>query len=120
MQTDPVTGDCFTYNLELGRQSTYRIFKVFTSTGDIEILATIKGVSLADAIDFGPNAKNRWIVVDRHHGKGLVGVSESDPSFAFHPVNGWDQSSATERGTIVTDVTLDISPYENLDVLKRF
>ncbi|KAI4196281.1 MAG: hypothetical protein LQ350_006652 [Teloschistes chrysophthalmus] len=153
MRTDPVTGDYFNYNLEFGRQATYRFFKVSASTGKTEILATVRGFRAAylhsfvitekylvfciysayyakggvkilwtknvvDAIDYDPNEKNKWLVIDRHHGKGLVAVFESDPFFAFHCVNAWDEPSTTEEGK--TDITLDISTYENLDILKRF
>ncbi|KAL8805119.1 MAG: hypothetical protein Q9223_005349 [Gallowayella weberi] len=151
MKTDPVTGDYFNYNLELGPQATYRIFKVSASTGKTEILATLRGMRAAylhsfvlteryvilciysayytnggvkilwtknvvDAIDFDPNEKNKWLVIDRRHGKGLVGIFESDPFFAFHCVNAWDEAGKDDT----TNVTLDISSYENLDILKRF
>lgn len=39
-QTDPITGDVFNYNLEMGRKSTYRVFHTSASTGRTEILAT--------------------------------------------------------------------------------
>jgi torulene dioxygenase len=39
-QTDPLTGDVFNYNLELGLHATYRVFRTSTSTGETEILAT--------------------------------------------------------------------------------
>ena len=39
-QTDPLTGDVFNYNLELGLHATYRIFRTSASTGETEILAT--------------------------------------------------------------------------------
>jgi torulene dioxygenase len=42
-QFDPETGDVFNYNLELGMSATYRVFKTSAATGEIEILATIKG-----------------------------------------------------------------------------
>ena len=38
---DPVTGDVFNYNLELGRTSTYRVFRVSAATGKTDVLATI-------------------------------------------------------------------------------
>lgn len=40
-KSDPVTGDIFNYNLDIGRQHVYRIFKVSASTGQTEILATL-------------------------------------------------------------------------------
>jgi torulene dioxygenase len=40
-KSDPVTGDIFNYNLALGRQQTYKIFRVSADTGRTDILATI-------------------------------------------------------------------------------
>lgn len=42
-QTDPVTGDVYNYNLNFGRNATYRVFCTSASTGKTEILATISG-----------------------------------------------------------------------------
>lgn len=154
-RTDPITGDWYNYNLEVGRQATYRVFSVSASTGKTTILATLTGGpikaaylhsillteryvilcifdayyakggmqvlwtrNMLDAIDFDPNKKNLWLVVDRQHGQGLVGMFESDPFFAFHPVNAWEQASETEPGKV--DIVTDIPTYPNLDILKRF
>ena len=40
-KSDPVTGDVYNYNLDLGRIGSYRIFTVSASTGKTSILATI-------------------------------------------------------------------------------
>lgn len=40
-KSDPVTGDVFNYNLALGREQTYRIFRVSAATGKTDILAII-------------------------------------------------------------------------------
>ncbi|KAF8451118.1 carotenoid oxygenase [Boletus edulis BED1] len=40
-KSDPITGDIFNYNLALGRQQTYKIFRVSAATGKTDILATI-------------------------------------------------------------------------------
>jgi len=40
-KSDPVTGDVFNYNLTLGSNPTYKVFRVSTATGETEILATI-------------------------------------------------------------------------------
>ncbi|KAI1455594.1 carotenoid oxygenase [Annulohypoxylon moriforme] len=48
-QRDPVTGDFFNYNLELGYPPTYRIFRTSTSTGKTDILATISGKDVKPA-----------------------------------------------------------------------
>jgi torulene dioxygenase len=42
-KTDPTTGDLFNYNLEMGRNSTYRVFCTSASTGETQILATFPG-----------------------------------------------------------------------------
>lgn len=42
-KTDPDTGDLFNYNLEMGRQSTYRVFCISASTGETRILAAFPG-----------------------------------------------------------------------------
>ena len=69
-------------------------------------------------MEFFLDKTNKWLVVDRRHGKGLVGVYESDSFFAFHPINAWEQSSKTESRK--TDIIVEISCYKNLDILKRF
>lgn len=154
-RTDPITGDWYNYNLEIGRQAVYRVFCVSAKTGKATILATLSGGdirpaylhsimltesyviicifdayyakgglqvlwtrNMLDAMNFDPSRKNIWLVIDRLHGKGLVGIFESDPFFAFHPVNAWEQPSSITPGTV--DIIADIPVYENLDILKRF
>lgn len=41
-QRDPVTGDFYNFNLDLGATPTYRVFCVSQATGKTEILATIR------------------------------------------------------------------------------
>jgi torulene dioxygenase len=41
MQRDPITGDMFNQNLEMGRIATYRIFRTNAVTGTTDILASI-------------------------------------------------------------------------------
>jgi torulene dioxygenase len=154
-RTDPVTGDWYNYNMDVGRQTTYRVFCVSAKTGETEILAKLSGPDIKaaylhsimltenyvilclfdayfamngakmlwtrnelDAMYFDPNKKNVWLVVDRRHGQGLVGMYESDPFFCFHPVNAWEQPSQTEPNKV--DIVADLPTYENLDILNRF
>ena len=91
------------------------IYDAYYAKGGAKILWTR---NLLDAMEFDPNKKNLWLVVDRWHGQGLVGTYESDPFFAFHPVNAWEQASETESGKV--DIVADIPTYPNLDILKRF
>ena len=153
-RTDPVTGDWYNYNLEVGRQATYRVFSVSAKTGETTIRATLTGGpiraaylhsllltenhvilcifnayfslggakvlwtrNLIDAMQFDPKKKNLWLVVDRRHNKGLVAMYESDPFFAFYPVNAWEEASTTPS---TVDIIADIPTYPNLDILKRF
>ncbi len=40
-QRDPLTGDIFNYNLDMGRYATYRVFRSSAKSGTTDILATI-------------------------------------------------------------------------------
>lgn len=91
------------------------IFNAYYAMGGAKVLWTR---NLLDTMEFEPEKKNLWLVVDRLHGQGLVGMFESDPFFAFHPVNAWEQASETEAGKV--DIIADIPTYPNLDILKRF
>ncbi|KAF2749408.1 carotenoid oxygenase [Sporormia fimetaria CBS 119925] len=42
-KADPVTGDMFNFNLELGLTPTYRVFGTSAATGETSILATFRG-----------------------------------------------------------------------------
>ncbi|KAI9701183.1 MAG: hypothetical protein M1836_001852 [Candelina mexicana] len=46
-KSDPQSGDIFNYNLEFGMKPVYRVFRVSTSTGKTDILATIKTAEAA-------------------------------------------------------------------------
>ena len=155
LRTDPVTGDWYNFNLELGRLATYRIFRVSASTGEAEVLATISGAdikpayihsfmitenyilfciyaahltknglavlwyrNMLEAMEFDPKKKNIWLVIDRKGDKGVVGVYESDPFFAFHPVNAWEQPSEDDPSKV--DIVTDIPVLPNIDILTRF
>lgn len=48
-QRDPVNGDLYNYNLEMAKDSTYRIFRVSAATGETEVLATIQGSGVKPA-----------------------------------------------------------------------
>ncbi|OQE26268.1 hypothetical protein PENSTE_c005G06503 [Penicillium steckii] len=43
-RSDPVTGDVFNFNLEIGATSTYRVFQVSASTGKTKILARFSAI----------------------------------------------------------------------------
>ncbi|KAL2826324.1 carotenoid oxygenase [Aspergillus cavernicola] len=46
---DPVTGDLYNYNLDMGRSATYRIFRTSATTSKTEIIATISGAGVKPA-----------------------------------------------------------------------
>jgi len=48
-ERDPKTGDLFNYNLDMGRQATYRVFRTSAATGKTDILATISMPDLKPA-----------------------------------------------------------------------
>ncbi|KAK3935769.1 carotenoid oxygenase [Diplogelasinospora grovesii] len=48
-QRDPVTGDIYNFNQELGRETAYRVFCVSASTGRTDIIATIRGPDIRPA-----------------------------------------------------------------------
>jgi len=73
--------------------------------------------NIADSIiPFDKSQLCRWFVVDRRHGRGLVGEFESEAGFFFHSVNTFEEKS--EDGTGVTDVLCDVVEYPNYDIIK--
>lgn len=62
-----------------------------------------------------------WYVVDRQPveagGKGLVATYDSDPFFAFHAVNAYEEVGSQANQT---DILADVICYDNHDCIKRF
>ncbi|KXJ95012.1 carotenoid oxygenase [Microdochium bolleyi] len=155
---DRDTGDLFNYNLDLGKTSTYRVFRVNAATGTTDILATIArpdvppayahsfllsrsfvilcvgsthigqmGLSvvwnrnIADAIEpFDESKRCKWIVVDRRHGRGVVGTFETAAGFFFHSVNAFDEDSIAGGAAGDVDLFCDVLEYPTLDVIRSF
>lgn len=67
---------------------------------------------------FDPSSKAMWYVVDRKYGKGLVATYESDPFFAFHSINAFEETNSTDPTQ--TDIIAELSMFENTDVMHRF
>lgn len=78
--------------------------------------------NFADAMKYDDSRPATWFVIDRtpveSGGKGLVATYESDPFFCFHSINAYEEPSPGDPSK--TDVVVDLSAYENLDVIKRF
>ena len=151
-RSDPVTGDIFNFNYELGSKGAYRVFKVCRESGRTTILATIRdappayihsffltkkyvvlciwnshlsyggcGVlwhrNILDALKYEGSKKARFHVIDRTDSmSGVVGVYESEPFFAFHTINAWEE----ERADGVDDVICEVTTFSSLDILKKF
>ena len=88
------------------------IFNAYLEGGGMKMLWT---KNMVDALYFDPSRKNKWFVIDRIHGRGVVDIYESDGFFSFHSTNAWEQTSGA-----TTDIVLELSTYEDLDILKRF
>jgi torulene dioxygenase len=62
-----------------------------------------------------------WYVIDRTPveagGKGLTATYESDPFFAFHAINAYEEPGS-QKGQ--TDIIADVIAYSNHDCIKRF
>ncbi|KAL8408460.1 hypothetical protein RB594_007052 [Gaeumannomyces avenae] len=70
--------------------------------------------------EYNPGRPARWFVVDRRPGgKGLVASYDSEPFFAFHSINAYEEPSGG-GGEGEVDIVADVYVYENLDIIKRF
>lgn len=70
--------------------------------------------NLLDAIDpWDPAKPSRWYVIDRTSARrGVVSTHHSEPFFAFHSINAWEDAEA--------HIIAEIPAYDNLDILKKF
>ena len=95
------------------------VWNSFFTAGGVAILWK---KNFADAMKYDDSRPATWFVIDRtpvkSGGKGLVATYESDPFFCFHSVNAYEEPSAGDPSK--TDIVVDLSAYENLDVIKRF
>lgn len=142
---DPVTGDYFSFNVDLSLDATYRVFQISNKTGQVKILATFSakacfihsffitssylvicmpiayyhGVAvlwhhnMVEAFEpFDEKQTCRWIVIDRHHGQGIVGEFRSPACFFFHSTNAWEE----ENG----DVICEMVRFRNRAIIDAF
>lgn len=108
-----------TYIHSIFLSENYVVLCTWSSHISYSGIPIIYNKNIAEAIEsFDPNAKATWYVIDRKHSKGLVATYESDPFFCFHSVNAWEEPSATDAKK--TDIIVELSMYENNDVVKRF
>lgn len=72
-------------------------------------LKIIKEGNMLDALSpWNSQEKNRWVVIDRKNGNGVVKEFESDASFCFHSVNAWQEGN---------DIICEYPEYENTDII---
>jgi torulene dioxygenase len=73
--------------------------------------------NMVDSLTYNDQSRATWFVVDKTvRGKGLVAIYDSDPFYAFHTINAYEEENAEG----IVDIIADISVYENMDCLKRF
>lgn len=75
-----------------------------------------KGNLLEAMEPFDDSKKCRWFVIDRVHGRGVVGEFETPARFFFHTVNCWDE----DAGDGLADVTCDVVDFPTTDILHNF
>ncbi|KFH41046.1 Beta,beta-carotene 15,15'-monooxygenase-like protein [Hapsidospora chrysogenum ATCC 11550] len=76
--------------------------------------------NIAEAIEpFDESRKTQWVVVDRRHGKGVVGRFTTPAGFFFHAVNAFEDEVPRDDGE-GTDLNFDVIWYENTDIIKSF
>lgn len=76
-------------------------------------------------VPFDKNLVNKWFVIDRIHGKGVVGEFETPAGFFFHSVNCWDEVVPAEdqdgKGhSGMADVVCDVVDFPTTDILHNF
>ncbi|KAF9233638.1 carotenoid oxygenase [Melanogaster broomeanus] len=145
-KSDPITGDVYNYNLDMGRVPTYRVFRVSAATGKTDIIATI--TDAPSAYIHSILLTKSYVILcvwNTHFAWGglkilwerniLDAIAPFDPAgkalwyvidrihdkgrsfLCFHSINAWEEPSSTHPSDV--DIVADLSIYENLDILKR-
>lgn len=77
--------------------------------------------NLLDAMAWNDKQPATWFVIDKREkengGKGVVATYTSEPFFAFHTINAYEEPS--KESTDGVDIVADIPIYPNLDVLHH-
>ena len=71
--------------------------------------------NILDAIAFDPNSETTWVVIDRHHNKGVVKKFRSPPFFCFHTTNAWEEPASD--GTV--DLVCELVVFKDTAILHR-
>ncbi|KAF7513895.1 hypothetical protein GJ744_006509 [Endocarpon pusillum] len=95
------------------------VWNAFFSLGGTPIFYHM---NIVDALaEYDGTRPATWYVVDRQPveagGKGLIATYESDPFFAFHTINAYEEAGNHANQV---DIIADIICYDNHDCIKRF
>ncbi|KAL1902061.1 hypothetical protein Cpir12675_000167 [Ceratocystis pirilliformis] len=76
-------------------------------------LKLLWNLNIIDTIlPFNESQKCRWFVVDRHHGRGVVGRFETPAGFFFHSVNAFEDNEG--------HLFCEMVEYPNTDIMSSF
>lgn len=76
--------------------------------------------NLIEAIKpFSQDAKCKWLVVDRRHGRGVVARFSTPAAFFFHSVNAFEEKGKDEHGREVTNLFLDYVKYDDTGIMHK-
>ncbi|KAL3473444.1 carotenoid oxygenase [Aspergillus californicus] len=78
-----------------------------------------KGSYIGSMREFDDSVPAKWYVVDRRHGRGIVGIYESPAFFCFHTINGWEEIGSQDSAESDVDIIAECVVYENTDVLRK-
>ncbi|KAL4769139.1 carotenoid oxygenase [Aspergillus nidulans var. acristatus] len=71
--------------------------------------------NIIDALKFDPDAQAKWLVIDRHRGRGLVATFASPAFFSFHTVNAFQEEN--DDGSV--DIYCDVVQFADDAVLRH-
>ncbi|KAI1431337.1 carotenoid oxygenase [Xylaria sp. CBS 124048] len=96
-QRDPETGDLFNFNTEMGRCTTYRVFRTNKATGTTDILATIneKGVKPAYIHSFFLSPSFLILCIPSSH-LGCMGISVPWNGNLIDAIEPFDESKLSK------------------------
>lgn len=80
-----------------------------------------KGNLVEALVPFNEKLKSRWFVIDRVHGRGLVGEFETPAAFFFHSVNCWDEAVPSRESHVgeFADVYCDVVDFPTMDIIHK-
>lgn len=96
------------------------VLRVPSSHFSLDGLGILWKRNLLDAMKpFNSRRKNKWFIVDRLRGRGVVAEFETEAAFFFHTVNCFDKMYLdTEDDLEKWSITCDTIEYPNMNILK--